>query len=112
MRSLLSLERVMVCPLYATLEEMMMDRYHDMLRTEIREHTCISSHKTLSTLVEAEGKRARVGNLTTNEDARSSPCIFINNQEGLKKTNNMKHMKVHVWYPLIRRKQIIKKDMR
>lgn len=99
----------MVCPQYATLEEMMMDRYHDMLRTEIWEHMRISSHKTLSTLVEVEGKRAGVGNLTTDEDARSSPCIFINNQEGSKKTNNMKHMKVHVWYPLIRRKQIRKK---
>lgn len=52
-------EKVMFCPQYVTSEEMWMTRCHDILRTEIREDVSISSHKTLSSLVEVV--RERVG---------------------------------------------------
>lgn len=50
-------ERALFYSQYAASKESKMNRYHDMLRTEIREFVSISEHKSLSSLVEAVRER-------------------------------------------------------
>lgn len=50
-------ERELFCPQYAASEEMRVTHYHNMLRKEIWEHVSISTHKTVSNLVEATRER-------------------------------------------------------